>query len=77
MVDFATAASQNVACITQEMCIMIKFHNYLMIKDESNKKDTELAECSDITGQAALNAKISDIHYNVSKRDRIGKEFWY
>ena len=63
MVDFATAASQNGACITQEMChIMIQFHNYLMIKDESNKKDTELAQCSDKTGQAALNAEISDIH---------------
>ncbi len=63
MVDFATTASQNDICITQEMWhIMIKFHNYLMVKDVSNKKDTELAACSDMTGQAALNAKISDIH---------------
>jgi hypothetical protein len=41
MGDFATLASQNGACISQEIChLMIWFHKYLMIKDESNKKDT-------------------------------------
>ncbi len=40
-VDFATAAWQNVACITHEVChIMLLFHNWSMIKDDSNRKCT-------------------------------------
>ncbi len=36
--DFATAASQNGICITQEMChILILFHNCSTITDESKK----------------------------------------
>jgi len=38
-VDFATAASQNGVCITQEKCqIGILFLSFSMIKDKSNKK---------------------------------------
>jgi hypothetical protein len=38
-VDFATAASQNGACITQQFCqIMILFHDFAMMKDESDQK---------------------------------------
>jgi hypothetical protein len=39
-VDFATAALQNSFCVTQELChTMILFHNCLIRKDESNKKN--------------------------------------
>jgi hypothetical protein len=35
--DFATAASQNDVCITQQMChTMMFFHDFFIIKDESN-----------------------------------------
>jgi hypothetical protein len=37
--DFATAASQNRVCITQQIChIMILFHDCSVITDEHNNK---------------------------------------
>jgi hypothetical protein len=38
--DFATAASQNAVRITQKLChIMILFHDFSIITDESDKKN--------------------------------------